>query len=131
VRRPLAKLSTAVIAAHFQKLIAYRNPTTGRELSRATISRVQRVLRARLEAAVRLGKLRRNPMTGEASDMIPVDGARPRAKATLTFEQVGAVIVVAHRHRFGAFFAALAWCGARPSELAGSNGPEWTSTPAR
>ncbi len=106
---PLAKVSTALLARHFSKL-------SSANLSRATVSRVFRILKARLAFAVKLGKLKFNPAR---TDTVPVDGKPPREHRTLTFVQAQALLEVCHTSKHGTYFATLAWTGLRPGEAAG------------
>lgn len=106
---PLAKLTTPPIRQHFQALSA-----SG--LAAATVSRVHRILRARLAYAVAEGLLRHNPM---ADARIPVSGKKKRQRAILSVPQASALFAVCPESRIGCFVATLLWTGMRPSEAAG------------
>ncbi|MCU0648047.1 MAG: site-specific integrase [Gemmatimonadaceae bacterium] len=109
---PLLKVTTDALAQHFVALAR-------RGLSRNTIARLHRILRARLTFAVRKGKLRANPLTTlEAMDTLVVDGVEPRRRVVLSPEQAAAVLAVAPAHRHGAFFATMLLTGMRPGEVA-------------
>lgn len=109
---PLAKLTTDALAQHFATL-------SRRGLARNTVARLHRILRARLTAAVRHGRLRANPLTTLAAmDTLVVDGAEPRRRVVLAPEQAAAVLLEAPMHRHGVFFATMLLTGMRPGEVA-------------
>lgn len=109
---PLAKLTTDALAQHFAAL-------SRRGLARNTVARLHRILRARLTAAVRHGKLRANPLTTLAAmDTLVVDGAEPRRRVVLSPEQTAAVLAEAPALRHGAFVATMLLTGMRPGEVA-------------
>jgi integrase len=106
---PLSKLTAQMFREHFRLL-------SEADLSRATISRVHRVLRARLAWAVQEGLLRHNPMSDAR---IVFGGNKKRVKRILTPAQAQALFAVCPESRMGAYFATLLFTGARPSEVAG------------
>lgn len=108
---PLGRLSTDACARHFRWL-ADGDSTHG-PLAKATVSRVFRVVKARLSHAVKLGHLRANPLR---SDLIPIDGKAAKQHRTLTAEQAQSLLAVAHTDRYGLGVALLTWTGLRPGE---------------
>lgn len=111
---PLGRLTTEGFVPLFRSLA--NGTTTHAPLSKASVSRVYRILKARLSHAVKLGYLRANPMR---SDLIPIDGKAARQQVTLNGEQIQSLLAVCPRDRYGLFFAVIAWTGLRPGEAAG------------
>ena len=111
---PIARVTTDALSRLF-RLLAEGDDTHG-GLSRATVSRVFRILRARLTHAVKLGLIRANPMR---SDLIPVEGKAARPQHTLNAAQVRALLAVCAQDRYGLLFAVSAWTGVRPGEASG------------
>lgn len=111
---PLAKLTQDAIQRLLTTLA--KGDATHRPLAEATVSRVARILRARLQHAVRNGKLRANPMQSES---LLIEGTASRARRTLTAAQARALLDVCAQDRYGACFAVITWTGCRPGEAAG------------
>jgi|GEM_PF-1046649 len=105
----LAKLTVAQLRTHFAEL-------SDAGLARATVSRVHRILRARLQYALLDNRLRFNPM---ADPRVTVSGKKKRKRAILTIPQAQALFAVCPESRHGVYFATLIWTGQRPSEAAG------------
>ena len=105
----LSKLTVPMFRDHFREL-------SESGLSRATVSRVARDLRARLAYAVASGELRSNPMD---SPLISVSGKKKKDRAILSGVQAGALFNVLPQTTEGTYIATLLWCGLRPAEAAG------------
>ncbi|MCA0377553.1 MAG: site-specific integrase [Gemmatimonadetes bacterium] len=121
---PLPKLTTEQLARVFRMLATGDDAHGG--LARATVSRVYRVLSARLNHAVDLGLLRQNPLydarRGKRSKLVAVDGKRARDHRTLSELQAQAFLAVALEpgaDRYGVLFALMLWTGLRPGEATG------------
>ncbi len=112
---PLSKVTTDQLAKHFRQL-SDAGREDGAPLAEATVSRLFRIVRARLAFAVKLKRIRVSPVDGE---MIPVAGNLKKDQTVLTPLQARAFLTACEGERFGVLFAALLWTGCRPGELAG------------
>ena len=107
----MAKKLQALTAADFQALY---NDLTGRGLSPATVSAVHRVVRARLNKAVKLGHLVRNPVLAAE---LP---ARTRSEyRVLSPAEAVRFLEEAEQDEYPALWGLLLQTGLRPSEALG------------
>lgn len=112
---PLTRLTEGAIQRLLTALA--QGDVEHRPLAKATVSRVARILRARLRQAVEDGKLRANPISDLRKFLI--EGTASRAKRTLAAEQARALLDVYPQDRYGVCFALITWTGCRPGEAAG------------
>jgi integrase len=122
--RLLATKLTALTPRHFQE--AY-NEMQAAGLARGTIAYTHRILRARLNDAVRLGRIVRNPATVGVT--LP---ARPHTEArTFTQAEARRFLDAVRADRYAAFWTLLLLTGLRPGEALGLKWQDWDGATLR